>query len=118
MQREHGKRHARFLASTQGANGLQSCHPGDLEVSQVLTVFLLCFARELVRKELDRVHRRNQRVHMMLCKVASVSGGRVSRHKVKRAGKEAYTRNLPLRLTCPDIGVSSPVKSLILIRDQ
>ncbi len=106
------------MASTQSADGLQSCHPRDLEIAQVLAVLLLRLSWEPVREELDRVHRGNQRVHMVLRKVATASGGRVSRHGVEWAGKAAYTRSLPLRLTCPDSGVNSPVKSLILTRAQ
>jgi hypothetical protein len=41
----------------------------------VLTVLLLCFAREFVRQELNGVHRRNERVHVVLCKVSTASGG-------------------------------------------
>jgi hypothetical protein len=38
----------------------------------VLTVLLLRLTRELVREELDGVHRRNERVYVVLCKVAAV----------------------------------------------
>ena len=40
----------------------------------MLTVLLLRLSWELVRKELDGVHRRNERIYMVLCKVATVSG--------------------------------------------
>jgi len=45
-------------------------------------------------------------------------GGRVNRGSVEWARKVAYTRSLPLRLTCPDSGANSPVKSLILTLAQ
>ena len=69
---------------------------------------------EPVREELNGVHRRNQRVHMVLRKVATVMGARVSRRRVEYASKATYTRSLPLRFTCPDSGANSLVKSLIL----
>ena len=114
LQREHGKCHTRFLPSAQGADRLQSRHPGDLEVAEVLAVFLLRLSWEPVREELDGVHGGNQRVHMVLRKVATVTGGRVSRGRVEYASKAVYTRSLPLRFTCPDSGANSLVKSLIL----
>jgi hypothetical protein len=40
----------------------------------VLTILLLRLSRELVREELDGVHRRNEGVHVVLCKVATASG--------------------------------------------
>ena len=48
----------------------------------MLAVLLLCLSWELVGEELDGVHRRDERVHVVLCKVAAayragriVSGG-------------------------------------------
>jgi hypothetical protein len=40
----------------------------------MLTVLLLCLSWELVREELDGVHRRNERIYVVLCKIAAVSG--------------------------------------------
>jgi len=40
----------------------------------MLTVLLLCLSRELVREELDGVHRRNERIYVVLCKVTAVPG--------------------------------------------
>ena len=76
QQRQDRKRDARLLASAQGADGLQPGHAADLEVAQVLAVLLLCFPREFVRQELNGVHRRNERVHVVLCKVSPASSGR------------------------------------------
>ena len=76
LQRQYRKRDARLLASAQRADGLQARHAADLKVPQVLAVLLLRFSRELVREELDGVHRRNERVHVVLCKVAAATEGR------------------------------------------
>ena len=78
LQRQHRKRNAGLLASAQRADGLQPCHAADLEVAQVLPILLLRFPRELVREELDRVHRRDERVHVVLRKVAAAIGWRGS----------------------------------------
>ena len=80
----------------------------------MLAVFLLRLSWEPVREELNGVHRRDQRVHMVLRKVATVMGGQVSKRRVEYESKAAYTRSLPLRFTCPDSGANSLVKSLIL----
>lgn len=47
-------------------------HTADLEVTQVRTVLLFGLARELVRKELYRTHRRDEIIYVVLCEVASV----------------------------------------------
>jgi hypothetical protein len=71
----------------------------------MLTVFLLCLSWELVREELDGVHRRNERIYVVLCKVAAVS---CQPREVKLAGMRAtlainnYTRSRSLWLTCPE----------------
>ena len=75
---------------------------------------MFCLSWEPVSEELNGVHGGNQRVHMVLRKVATVTSARVSRHRVEYASKAAYTRSLPLRFTCPDSGANSLVKSLIL----
>jgi hypothetical protein len=84
----------------------------------MLAVFLLRLSREPVREELDWVHRGNQRVYVVLRKVATALGWRVSRLRAEHACKPTYTRSLPLRFTCPDSGANSPVKSLILTLAQ
>jgi len=76
QQRQHRKGNARLLASAQGADGLQPRHAADLEVAQVLAVLLLRFPRGFMRQELNGVHRRNERIHVVLCKVSPASGGR------------------------------------------
>jgi hypothetical protein len=40
----------------------------------MLTVLLLCLSWELVREELDGVHRGNEGIYVVLCKVAAGSG--------------------------------------------
>ncbi len=92
LQREHGERHTRFLTSRQRPNQLQTTrrdvvnihtpreltvhlpsHAGDLEVAQMLTIFLFSLPGELVRQELDGRHRGDQVVHVMLREVASAN---------------------------------------------
>ena len=75
LQRQQRKGDARLLASAQRTDRLQSSHAADLEVPQMLAVFLLCFSWELVRKELDRVHCRNERIYVVLCKVTAAPAG-------------------------------------------
>jgi len=91
LQRQRRKRNARLLASAQGADGLQSCHAGDLEVAQVLAVLLICFPWKFVCQELNGVHRRDERVHVVLGKVSPAAGGWgwfVSGGKVKRVASD------------------------------
>ena len=117
LQRQQRKRDARLLASTQGPDRLQPRHASDLEIAQVLTVLLLRLSWELGREELDGVHRRNERVYVVLRKVATAPSGSLVRLLLagqRRLAIMAYTRNRPLRLSCPDCGFSSPVRSFIL----
>ena len=80
----------------------------------MLAVFLFRLSWEPLHEELNGVHGGNQRVHMVLRKVATVTSARVSRRRLEHASKAAYTRRLPLRFTCPDSGANSLAKSLIL----
>ncbi len=52
----------------------------------MLTVLLLCLSGELMCQELDRVHRWNERVDVVLCKVAAASRERI----VKLTRKQAF----------------------------
>jgi hypothetical protein len=75
------------------------------------------FSWEPVREKLNGVHRRDERVHAVLCKVAAASSVRVdlARERIGVARKHHQDGLHALRLTCPDNGFSSPVRSLTLV---
>jgi len=80
-------------------------------------VLLLGLSRELGGEELNRGHCWDQVIHMVLGKV---SAARELTSLWRSSTRSTHIRNRPFELRWPNIGLSSPVRSLILwdqIRD-
>jgi hypothetical protein len=67
--------HTTLLTTGERAEELKACRAGNLEVAEVLAVFLFCTAWVLVCEEADGREMRKEGIDMMLGKVATVYVG-------------------------------------------